>query len=71
LRTLLITRYSCRVDEAFRGRVSGFYGLTGGGLREFGGMQAGFVAEWTSAPVAIVAGAVVLVLVGSRSSVRD
>ena len=27
-------------------------------------MQAGFVAEWTSAPVAIVAGAVVLAVVG-------
>ena len=58
--TLLNTSIQLRVDEAFRGRVSGFYGLTGGGLREFGGMQAGFVAEWTSAPVAIVAGAVAL-----------
>ena len=62
--TLLSTSIQLRVEEAFRGRVSGFYGLTGGGLREFGGMQAGFVAEWTSAPVAIVAGAVVLALVG-------
>jgi hypothetical protein len=62
--TLLSTSIQLRVEEAFRGRVSGFYGLTGGGLREFGGMQAGFVAEWTSAPVAIVAGAVVLAVVG-------
>jgi hypothetical protein len=53
-----------RVEEAFRGRVSGFYGLTGGGLRELGGMQAGFVAEWTGAPFAIAAGTVVLVIVG-------
>jgi hypothetical protein len=44
--------------------VSGFYGLTGGGLREFGGMQAGFVAEWTSAPIAIAAGAIVLLITG-------
>ena len=64
--TLLNTSIQLRVAEAFRGRVSGFYGLTGGGLREFGGMQAGFVAEWTSAPVAIVAGAVVLAVVGYR-----
>jgi len=62
--TLLNTSIQLRVEETFRGRVSGFYGLTGGGLREFGGMQAGFVAEWTSAPVAIVAGAVVLAVVG-------
>jgi hypothetical protein len=62
--TLLNTSIQLRVDEAFRGRVSGFYGLTGGGLREFGGMQAGFVAEWTSAPVAIAAGAIVLAIVG-------
>jgi MFS family permease len=62
--TLLNTSIQLRVEEAFRGRVSGFYGLTGGGLREFGGMQAGFIAEWTSAPVAITAGAVALALIG-------
>jgi MFS family permease len=62
--TLLNTSIQLRVEESFRGRVSGFYGLTGGGLREFGGMQAGFVAEWTSAPIAIAAGAIVLAVVG-------
>jgi len=62
--TLLNISIQLRVDEAFRGRVSGFYGLTGGGLREFGGMQAGFVAEWTSAPIAIASGAVVLLIIG-------
>jgi sugar phosphate permease len=63
--TLLNTSIQLRVEEAFRGRVSGFYGLTGGGLRELGGMQAGFVAEWTSAPIAIASGAIVLVIVAS------
>lgn len=53
-----------RVVEAYRGRVMGFYGLTAGGLRELGGMQAGFLAEWSSAPFAIEAGAVVLAVVG-------
>jgi hypothetical protein len=53
------------VEESFRGRVLGFYGLTGGGLRELGGMQAGFVAEWTGAPVAIEMGTVVLILIGA------
>lgn len=62
--TLLSTSIQLRVVESFRGRVSGFYGLTGGGLREFGGMQAGFVAEWSSAPFAIGAGALVLAMVG-------
>ena len=62
--TLLNTSIQLRVEESFRGRVSGFYGFTGGGLREFGGMQAGFVAEWTSAPIAIGTGAVVLAVAG-------
>jgi MFS family permease len=62
--TLLNTSIQLRVAEAYRGRVMGFYGLTGGGLREFGGMQAGFLAEWTSAPFAIEAGAVILIVVG-------
>jgi MFS family permease len=62
--TLLQTSIQLRVDEAFRGRVMGFYGLTGGGLRELGGMQAGFLAEWTSAPFSIETGAVILAVVG-------
>jgi hypothetical protein len=41
----------------------GVYGLSAAGLREFGGMQAGFVAEWAGAPFAIQAGAVIVVLV--------
>jgi hypothetical protein len=62
--TLLQTSIQLLVVESFRGRVMGFYGLTGGGLREFGGMQAGFLAEWTSAPIAIETGAVVLGIIG-------
>jgi predicted MFS family arabinose efflux permease len=62
--TLLNTAIQLRVVEAYRGRVMGFYGLTGGGLRELGGMQAGFLAEWSSAPFAIEAGAVILAVIG-------
>lgn len=62
--TLLNTAIQLRVAESYRGRVMGFYGLTGGGLRELGGMQAGFVAEWSSAPFAIEAGAVTLAVIG-------
>lgn len=63
--TLLQTSIQLMVEESFRGRVLGFYGLTGGGLRELGGMQAGFVAEWAGAPAAIQIGTVVLVLFGA------
>ena len=63
--TLLNTSIQLRVEEAYRGRVSGFYGLTGGGLRELGGMQAGIVAEWAGAPIAKAAGAGVLAVAGS------
>ena len=62
--TLLQTSIQLHVAEAFRGRVMGFYGLTTGGLREFGGMQAGFLAEWTGAPFAIETGVVILSIVG-------
>lgn len=58
--TLLNTSIQINVAEAFRGRVMGVYGLTAAGLREFGGMQAGFVAEWAGAPFAIQIGAVVV-----------
>ena len=61
--TLLSTLIQLTVTDSYRGRVMGVYGLTSAGLREFGGMQAGFLAEWSSAPFAIEAGAVVLVLV--------
>jgi predicted MFS family arabinose efflux permease len=61
--TLLHTLIQLTVADAYRGRVMGVYGLTAAGLREFGGMQAGFLAEWTTAPFAIEAGAVVVALV--------
>ena len=61
--TLLHTLIQLTVTDAYRGRVMGVYGLTAAGLREFGGTQAGFLAEWTGAPFAIEAGAVVVVLV--------
>ncbi len=41
----------------------GVYGITASGMREFGGMQAGFLAEWSSAPFALEVGAVVVALV--------
>jgi MFS family permease len=61
--TLLNTIIQLTVADVYRGRVMGVYGLSAAGLREFGGMQAGFIAEWAGAPFAIQAGAVVVVLV--------
>jgi MFS family permease len=61
--TLLNTLIQLTVADNYRGRVMGVYGLSAAGLREFGGMQAGFVAEWAGAPFAIQAGAVIVVLV--------
>lgn len=63
--TLLQTSIQLMVEESFRGRVLGFYGLTGGGLRELGGMQGGFLAEWVGAPAAIEMGTIVMVFLGA------
>jgi MFS family permease len=60
--TLLSTLIQLAVTDGYRGRVMGVYGLTSAGLRELGGMQAGFLAEWAGAPFAIEAGAVIVVL---------
>ena len=61
--TLVSTLIQLTVTDVYRGRVMGFYGMASAGLREIGGVQAGFLAEWTSAAVAIDAGAVVVALV--------
>jgi MFS family permease len=61
--TLVATLIHLKVDDSYRGRVMGFYGMAAAGLREFGGVQAGLLAEWTSAAFAIDAGAVVVALV--------
>jgi len=60
--TLVNTAIQLSVADVYRGRVLGVYGLATAGLRELGGMQAGFVAEWTTTPFALEAGAVVVVL---------
>ncbi|MGH7769763.1 MAG: MFS transporter [Candidatus Binatia bacterium] len=60
--TLLHTLIQLTVTDTYRGRVMGAYGLSAAGMREFGGMQAGFLAEWAGAPFAIEAGAVALLL---------
>lgn len=61
--TLLNTLIQLAVSDDYRGRVMGIYGMTATGLRELGGMQAGFIAEWTNAPLAIGAGASVVAVV--------
>jgi MFS family permease len=61
--TLVSTIIQLTVNDAYRGRVMGFHGMASAGLREFGGVQAGFLAEWQSAGFAINAGAVIVALV--------
>ncbi|HWP59114.1 MAG TPA: MFS transporter [Candidatus Acidoferrales bacterium] len=60
--TLVNTVIQLTVDDAYRGRVMGVHGMASAGLREFGGVQAGALAEWLSAGFAINAGAVVVAL---------
>ncbi len=55
--TLLNTLIQLAVSDDYRGRVMGIYGMTAAGLRELGGLQAGLIAEWTNAPLAIGTGA--------------
>ena len=45
------------VPDGMRGRVMGFYGMTWS-IMPLGGMQAGALAEFTSAPFALVAGGI-------------
>ena len=45
------------VPDAMRGRVMGFYGMTWS-IMPLGGLQAGALAEFTSAPFALVAGGI-------------
>src|SRR5262245_2011710 len=61
--TLVNTIIQLTVTDAYRGRVMGFHGMASAGLREFGGVQAGVVAEWLGATIAIDAGAVIVALV--------
>jgi hypothetical protein len=48
------------VPDGMRGRVMGFYGMTWS-IMPLGGMQAGALAQFTSAPFALVAGGIAVV----------
>jgi MFS family permease len=61
--TLVSTIIQLTVTDAYRGRIMGFHGMASAGLREFGGVQAGVIAEWMGARFAIDAGAVFVALV--------
>ena len=50
------------VPDRLRGRVMGIYGMTWS-LSSLGMAQAGFVAQYTNAPVAVASGALVLIIV--------
>ena len=52
------------VPDRLRGRVMGMYGMTWG-LAPLGMAQAGFVAQYFGASVAVAAGGVVIILVSA------
>ena len=60
------------VPDQLRGRVMGIYGMTWS-LFPLGGMQAGAIAEYTSAPFAVALGgaAVILFAVGMATGNRQ
>ncbi len=58
------------VPDELRGRVMSFYSLTFQGMMRLGGMQAGLVGDWLSAPIAVGVGAVVSLGYGAFIALR-
>jgi MFS family permease len=58
------------VPDELRGRVMSFYSLTFQGMMRVGGMQAGLVGDWLSAPAAVGVGAVVSLGYGAFIALR-
>ena len=56
--------------DGMRGRVMSFYSLVSQGMTHFGGLQAGFVADWIGAPFSIGVGAGVSLLYGIFVALR-
>lgn len=56
--------------DRFRGRVMSLYSLVTQGMTHVGGLQAGFAADWLSAPVSLSLGAGVALSYGSFVALR-
>ncbi len=56
--------------DHFRGRVMSLYSLVTQGMTHIGGLQAGFAADWLSAPVSLGIGAAIALSYGSFVALR-
>jgi MFS family permease len=52
------------VPDHLRGRVMSQYSLVTQGMHQLGGLQAGFMADWLSAPFAVGIGAIISLFYG-------
>lgn len=68
---LVMTTLQSQVPDHLRGRVMGLYGMTWS-LMPLGAMQAGFIADWFGAPIAVTIGGFMVsafaVVVGATNS---
>lgn len=58
---IVVSTIQSRVPDHFRGRVMGIYSMTWG-LLPLGAIQSGFIAQFTSAPFALIVGGVAVIL---------
>lgn len=56
--------------DHLRGRVMSQYSLISGGMHHLGGLQAGFMADWISAPLSVGIGAAVSLIYGIYVAIR-
>ncbi len=56
--------------DELRGRVMSFYSMTFQGMMRLGGLQAGFMADWLSAPLSVGIGAGISLLYGLFVAIR-
>jgi MFS family permease len=68
--SLANTLLQITTPDHLRGRVMSQYSLISGGMHHLGGLQAGFMADWISAPLSIGLGAAVSLVYGAFVALR-
>jgi MFS family permease len=68
--SLANTLLQITTPDHLRGRVMSQYSLISGGMHHLGGLQAGFMADWISAPLSVGLGAAVSLAYGIFVAVR-
>ena len=68
--TMANTLLQITAPDRFRGRVMSLYSLVTQGMTHVGGLQAGFAADWLSAPLSLSIGAGVALSYGSFVALR-